>query len=95
MDIQELRSQINECDERLIRAFEARMKVALEIGKYKKEHGMPVYDAAREQDVLEKQKAKVTVELAPYVESLYRTLFEVSRSYQEQVMTIETEAAKE
>ena len=55
MDIQELRNQINEIDEQLVRVFDARMKVALQIGKYKKENDLPVFDPARERAVLAKQ----------------------------------------
>ena len=87
MDMQELRKQINEIDEQLVKCFEARMKVALEIGKYKKENGLPVYDPAREQEVLEKRMAAVDADLSGYVKTLYTTLFELSRNYQQRCMT--------
>ena len=87
MDIQELRKQINEIDEQLVKAFDARMKVALEIGKYKKENGLPVFDPARERAVLDKQTAAVDENMATYVKLLYNTLFDLSRSYQQRYMT--------
>jgi len=87
MDIQELRKQINEIDEQLVKAFDARMKVALEIGKYKKEHGLPVFDPTRERAVLDKQTAAVDENMATYVKLLYNTLFDLSRSYQQRYMT--------
>ena len=86
MDMQELRSQINQIDEQLVRLFDARMKVALEIGKYKKANGLPVYDAAREQAVLDRQTAAVEQEMAPYVRRLYLKLFELSKDYQQQTI---------
>ena len=86
MDIQELRNQINAIDERLVKDFEARMKVALEIGKYKKENGLPVFDPARERAVLNKQTSAVDEEMSTYVKLLYNTLFDLSRSYQQRYM---------
>lgn len=86
MDMQEFRSQINQIDEQLVRLFDARMKVALEIGKYKKANSLPVYDAAREQAVLERQMAAVEPEMAPYVRQFYLKLFELSKEYQQQTM---------
>lgn len=83
MDIQELRKQINQIDEQLVKNFEARMHVALEIAKYKKENNLPVFDPARERDVLNRQTAAVGEDLTMYVKLLYNTLFDLSRSYQQ------------
>ena len=87
MDIQELRKQINEIDAELVKNFDARMKVALEIAKYKKENNLPVCDPARERDVLNKQVAAVDEDMAMYVKLLYNMLFDLSRSYQQRYMT--------
>ena len=95
MDIQELRSQINQIDEQLVRLFDARMKVALEIGKYKKENGLPVFDPVREQAVMEKQTAAVTEEMAPYVRQLYTALFDLSKTYQQQYMNQNAKAEEQ
>ena len=89
MDIHMLREQINEVDQELVRAFEKRMHIALEIAKYKKENGIPVYDPVREAAVLKKQMAAVDAELAGYTQCLYQTLFEVSRRYQQEYLAQE------
>ena len=91
VDIQELRKQINEIDEQLVRNFNDRMHVALEIAKYKKENAMPVFDPARERDVLNKQTAAVEEEMAMYVKLLYNTIFDISRSYQQRCITQRTQ----
>lgn len=91
MDIQELRRQINIIDEQLVQNFDARMKVALEIAKYKKENGLPVFDPARERAVLDKQTAAVSEDMAMYVKLLYNTLFDLSRSYQQRYITQDSE----
>ncbi len=87
MDIQELRKQINEIDAQLVKNFENRMHVALQIAQYKKENGLPVFDPARERDVLNRQTAAVGEEMAMYVKLLYNTLFDISRSYQQRYIT--------
>ena len=94
MDIQELRKQINAIDAELVRCFDARMKVALEIGKYKKENGLPVFDPARERAVLDKQTAAVDEGMAMYVKLLYTTLFDLSRSYQQHYITQDSDVEK-
>jgi len=91
MDIQELRGRINAIDEQLVKCFDERMKVALEIAEYKKENGLPVFDPARERDVLNKQTAAVSEEMATYVKLLYNTIFDISRSYQQRHMTSRTQ----
>ena len=89
MDIHMLREQINEVDQELVRAFEKRMHIALEIAKYKKENGLPVYDPVREEAVLKKQMAAVDAELAGYTQSLYQTLFVFFRRYQQEYLAQE------
>ena len=91
MDIQELRKQINEIDAALVRNFENRMHVALEIAKYKKENHLPVFDPAREREVLNRQVNAVEEDMGMYVKLLYNTLFDLSRSYQQCYMTQKTE----
>lgn len=87
MDMQDYRKQINEIDAQLVKCFDERMRVALDIAKYKKEHGLPVFDPARERDVLNKQTAAVSSDMAMYVKLLYNTIFDISRSYQQRYIT--------
>lgn len=91
MNMEELRNQMNEIDRRLVQDFDERMHVALEIAKYKKANGLPVFDPARERDVLNKQTAAVGEDMAMYVKFLYNTLFDISRSYQQHYMVQRTQ----
>lgn len=91
MDMESLRKEINEIDGRLVEDFSRRMKVALEIAKYKKENHLPVYDPAREREVLTRQTERAGEGMALYVKLLYNTIFDISRSYQEQYMAARTE----
>ena len=52
MDMNELREQINQIDEELVKLFSQRMQVARNIAQYKQENNLPVYDPERERQVL-------------------------------------------
>ena len=82
MELQELRSKIDEIDAQLTKLFEARMDVAAEIGAWKRENHMPVLDAARERDKLNAIAAESREDMQTYTQMLYSMIFELSRSYQ-------------
>ncbi len=57
-NLHELRRQIDECDNSLIEVLARRMRVAREIGTYKKEHNMPILQAGRYNEILDKRGAQ-------------------------------------
>ena len=83
MEIQEIRKRIDEADEQLVQAFAKRMRAASDIADYKREHGLPVWDPAREREVMAKQTKAVDGDMAMYVKLLYNTILDISRSYQQ------------
>lgn len=52
-----LRQQIDRIDDELLELLDKRMRVACEIGQYKKEHSMPVIQAGRYNDLMERRVA--------------------------------------
>ena len=50
-----LRKQIDECDDNIIQELAKRMRVAREIGTFKKEHNITVLQAGRYNEILEKR----------------------------------------
>jgi chorismate mutase len=52
-DIDDLRQRIDWIDEQLVRLLNARAECALQVGHFKKASGMPIYQPAREQEVLQ------------------------------------------
>lgn len=82
MNLDELRSQIDEIDDQLVTLFAKRMDVAAAIGDYKKENNLPVFVPAREREKLKDVAKKAGPEMANYTRVLYSMLFELSRSYQ-------------
>ena len=57
-NLHELRSQIDECDNSLIEILSKRMRVAREIGTYKKEHNMQILQTVRYNEILDKRGAQ-------------------------------------
>lgn len=53
MNIDDYRQEIDRLDRELLRIFNARAALALQIGEIKKELGLPVYDPDRERRIFE------------------------------------------
>jgi chorismate mutase len=57
VNIDDYRQEIDRLDRELLRIFNARAALALQIGEIKKERGLPVYDPDRERRIFEAMKA--------------------------------------
>ena len=84
MDIQELRAQIDRVDDELVRLYGERMELARQIGRYKRENGLPVLDAEREQNLLNRVGEKAGAENENGVRELFELLMRHSRIRQTQ-----------
>lgn len=81
------RETINEVDTAMAELFVRRMKAVEEVAAYKKEHGMPVPDTTREQEILRKGADRIEDELLRgyYADFLADTMA-ISRRYQQRLM---------
>ena len=86
MELNELRSQIDAVDARLIELLEQRMDIAAGIAAWKRENNYPVLDAGREAQKFEAVRARCRPETADLIVSLYRDIFAASRAYQTQLL---------
>ena len=82
MDLSELRKEIDQIDDELVRLFCQRMDVSSKVADYKKATGSPIYHPGREREILQKVAQKAGPEMENYTRVLYSMLFELSRSYQ-------------
>ena len=65
--LQQARAEIDTVDAEMAALFERRMRAVADVVRYKAETGKPVFDAAREAAVLDKNTARITDEaLRPY-----------------------------
>jgi chorismate mutase len=72
-DIDDLRKRIDLLDESLVRLLNARAACALEIGRLKREMGIPIYQPDREKDVLNHVQA---LNSGPLDDQVIKRLFE-------------------
>ena len=72
-DLEDLRKRIDLLDESLVRLLNARAACALEIGRVKREMGVPIYQPERENEVLRNVQA---VNNGPLDQEAIKRLFE-------------------
>ena len=82
MDLSEIRRNIDNIDEELVRLFCQRMALSAQVADYKKANNMPIYVPARERAILQSVAQQAGPEMADYTRVMYSMLFELSRSYQ-------------
>lgn len=56
MNIDQIRDRINDLDDELLRIFNERAALALQIGEIKKQHNLPIYDPRREKLIFERMR---------------------------------------
>ncbi|MDD3393869.1 MAG: bifunctional chorismate mutase/prephenate dehydratase [Clostridia bacterium] len=95
MDLEALRNRMNEMDDGIVKLFVERMQTAAKIAEAKAEKNLPVLDQKRENEVLQRVMEMSGEEFELYVNTLYHTMFEVSKSYQAGLLTKETPLSQE
>ena len=82
MDLKEIRKKIDTIDEELVKLFLKRMELSKEVAEYKAENKLPILNKAREREIISRVCEASPEGLEMYTKTLFTTLFEVSRSYQ-------------
>lgn len=83
MSLDKYRKMIDDIDLKMMGLFEKRMQVSFLIGKYKKEHQLPILDNSREIDILNKRKQQLNNEvLWPHYEAFIKEVMRLSKEYQ-------------
>ena len=77
MDINDWRIRIDELNDELIALLNKRASFAAEIGKIKKQKGLPVLDASREQAVLNLVAEKAAEAGGPLSSESFKNIFRV------------------
>ena len=85
--LEQARAEIDAVDTQLAALFERRMAAVLQVAEYKRAHGLPIYDAARETAVLEKAAARIqSPALRPYYKDHVQNLMDVAKQYEAVVL---------
>jgi chorismate mutase len=84
-NIDDLRERIDAIDDELLKLFNERAKLALEIGRMKKDLGLPVYIPSREEQIITRVQQENPGPLSPIsVARLYQQLIQESRTLEEE-----------
>lgn len=81
--LEEIRSKIDNIDDRILDLFEKRMSLGLKASAQKEKSNMPVLDSGREEEILKKVGEKLDISLEDYGRELFEKLMQLSRDYQE------------
>ena len=85
--LEQARAEIDTVDAQLAALFERRMAAVLQVAEYKRAHGLPIYDAAREAAVLEKAAARIQQPaLRPYYKDHVQHMMDLAKQYEAAVL---------
>lgn len=85
MELSETRKEIDRTDRELLSLFIRRMQLSEQIAKEKAISGKPLTDPAREREILCRVEKEAGC-YAPYAVKLYRLLFSLSKSRQQEIL---------
>ena len=81
------RRELDKIDNELIKLIEERMNIVKEVGRYKKENNIKIYDSSREQEIIEKNIGLLNdKELAKYIEVFTKDVMKISKMLQEDLI---------
>ncbi len=84
--LSDLRQEIDAIDDRLVELLEKRLEVSGKIAEYKLKHELPVFDQLREIERINAVRAQASEALEPYIATLWRTIMDVSKDYQDTIV---------
>lgn len=86
-ELEKARLTINEVDGEMCRLFEKRMDAARVVAQYKKEHGLPIDDFTREEEIIKKNSKLVKdEELRSYYVSFLKNNIDISKQLQHRLL---------
>lgn len=84
--LDEARIKINEVDQKMAILFEKRMEAVKSVIEYKLENSIPIYDASRENEVIEKNLKYIENEaLKEYYRKYIVSVMDISKQYQSKI----------
>lgn len=84
MDISHWRKDIDELEDQIIALLNKRASYAVQIGKIKQKQGIPVLDATREKEILERVASKTKGPLSSNsIQTIFKTIMEETRKVED------------
>jgi len=87
MTLEQAREEINNTDKDMARLFERRMKAVELVIAYKTANRLPIFDAAREAQVIEQNSKLIKDEaLVEYYKEFITSIMNISKKYQQRIL---------
>lgn len=85
--LEAIRREIDEIDKQLVGLFEKRMEQVQKVAEYKKKHNLPIFNATREDEVIEKNMKYIkNKDIEVYAKLFLEELMSISRSMQKNLL---------
>ena len=85
--LDDARKKINLIDEEIAKLFEERMNASKAVAEYKLEHGLPIFDGNRENEVIKRNSALIEDEtIKEYYISFLKETMNISKKYQSRII---------
>ena len=85
-EMERARGVIDEVDGKMAELFERRMDAVAAVAAYKREHGLQIFDPAREEQNIQTNTARISNEAyRSYYVRFLRFLMDLSKSYQQEL----------
>lgn len=89
MELNEIRAEIDQIDQQMQSLFEQRMELCLDVARYKQAHDMPVFQADREQQVLDRVEARAKDGFGTASRVFFSNMMSISSQLQQQLLQAE------
>lgn len=94
INLDNIRKDIDSIDSKLAQLFKERMEKSLEVARYKKENNLAVLNDRREKEILHKVSEEVGEPFDCYARLVFNTIFDVSRSCQNNYLARKSDLAE-
>lgn len=95
MELNELRTKIDDIDDKLTALYDERMKLIKQVGEEKAKTNHYVQDLTRENAIIRRVTKAVDKDVRVYCKQVFETLFETSRAYQARFVHIPSGIAEQ
>ncbi len=92
--LDDYRKELDQIDESMMKLLEARMRTVEKIADYKHSHHVPVLDAVREREILDRITRDASPDMAYYTRTMYSNIMEMSKDHQRKAVQEDTPLVK-
>lgn len=83
LNLNDIRDKINSIDKELVNLLEQRFDLVIQVGAYKKENNLPIFDEKREKIIIEKATEYLNnKDYNPYLQKLYEEIMNTCKDIQ-------------